>query len=534
MVTRFAAFIRTLHFFLWLCSAGIAQAQQLEIIHTNDLHSFLEHAENESRGSYAAVKATIDRLKAAARANGVETLTLDAGDFSEGTPFYSAGDGTDSMRIMLNMGYDAIAIGNHEWLVGPSQMDWIFGSVKPAIPLLSANLHPSPIYPNLSQYIEPSAELMRAGLKIAVVGLSTNDLLYKWRLTDGSIDDPNTTMKTQVSELRATNDLVIALTHIGVDADESLAAHVSGVDLIVGGHSHTALEQPVWVKNPRGKMVPIVQAGAHGNFVGDMLVDYEAGKPLQILRYNLVPVYTTDPKDPDIAQQVIQARHDLETRYGAEWLYQVVTVSDTPMESPGNHPTAWGNFYMDAIREAANADMALDSSEFFGPSQPSGPITRENLMNFYPRYFDLGQPMGWTVWTIDVPGWLLKIVMEITVGEGSFYNLSQCEFDIKELKPIPEITNMKVGGKPLDVAKIYHVAVTEGLGLGSKDMNWFLNLFFKPSDSGIPVWTAVENKINRAAVENGGRELSLKEAAPNHLPSSIRWTPARVDRFLSF
>src|SRR6185437_14478225 len=147
---------------------------------------------------------------------------------------------------------------------------------------------------------------------------------------------------------------------------------------------HTILRKPLMVNNPDGVPVPIVQAGAHGDYVGDMLLDYEPGHPVRVVNYQLVPVFKSQGQDRVIAQSVSDARHDLETRYGADWLYHVIGVTDTQMVNPGQAPTAWGNFYMDAIRESVGADMALDSSEFFGASQPAGPITREMLMDFYP------------------------------------------------------------------------------------------------------------------------------------------------------
>ena len=419
-------------FVAFLLFASSARAQQLEIIHTNDLHSHFESGDDESRGGYAAVKATMDRLKAEAQASGIETLTLDAGDFSEGSPFYMANNGEDSWRIVQEMGYDAITIGNHDWLVGPDQMNAIAAAVNPQTPLLSANLKVESRFGALNKYIIPHVEFTRAGVHIGVVGLSTDDIDYSWRITDGKIESPNDVGKSEVDELRLRNDIVIALTHLGVDADQSLAAHVAGIDVIVGGHSHTVLEEPVWVKDPEGRQVPIVQTGAHGDYVGDLLIDYEPGQPVKILHYRLVPVFKSWAQDATMLARVAAARRDLEKKYTPQWLYEVLGVSDAPWESPQEHPTPWGNLYVDAIREAVGADLGLDDSEFFGGNQPAGPITRETIMSFYPRTFDLTHPLGWTVWTIKVPGWLLDAVLHETVGTASFFNLSNCEFDVKD------------------------------------------------------------------------------------------------------
>jgi 5'-nucleotidase/UDP-sugar diphosphatase len=504
------------------------QAQQLEIIHTNDLHSSYEHSYDDQKGSYAAVKATIDRLKAQSAAAGIDTLTLDAGDFTEGSPFFMVGDGTESMRLVQEMGYDAIAIGNHDWLVGADQMNQIFSTVGPHVPFLSANLNADVRFTALHQYIHPSAQFEKAGIKIGVLGLSTNDILYRWAIKDGKIEDPQDTAKKEIKNLRKENDLVIALTHLGVTADQSLAANVDGIDLIVGGHSHTALTVPVFENSPNGKSVPIVQAGSHGEYVGDLLIDYEPGQPLKIFHYQLIPVYVTDPQDPSIASEVVTARQDLENIYGQQWLSEVLTTSDVPMEEPISHPTVWGNIWADALRETAQADIGLDISEFFGGTQAAGPITREKLMNFYPRTFDLSRKMGWNVWRLDVPGWLLKIVLEVATKEGTFFNLSNVTFDVITGHGAPEVKNTRIGGKPLNILKTYHCGVSEGLGLGSEGISKFLKLIFWQKDTGVPVWTAVENKIRAMSPV-----LSLKDVVPHRLPASVNWRPARADKLMS-
>ena len=505
-----------------------AQAHQLEIIHTNDLHSSYEHSYDEQKGSYAAVKATIDRLKAQSAAAGIDVLTLDAGDFTEGSPFFMVGDGTESMRLVEEMGYDAIAIGNHDWLVGADQMDQIFSTVGPHVPFLSANLNADGRFTALHQYIHPSAQFERAGIKIGVLGLSTNDILYRWALEDGKIEDPQNTAKKEIKKLRENNDLVIALTHLGVPADQSLVAKVGGIDLVVGGHSHTALQIPVWENNPSGVPIPIVQAGSHGEYVGDLLIDYEPGKPIKILRYQLIPVYVTDPQDQVIAGEVSAARQDLEAIYGQKWLSEVLAISDVPIEEPTTHPTVWGNLWADALRETAKADFGLDVSEFYGGTQEAGPVTREKLMNFYPRTFDLNKKMGWNVWRIDIPGWLIKIVLEVATKEGTFFNLSNVTFDVIAGQGAPKVKNIKIGGKNLNILKIYHCGVSEGIGRGSEGISKFLKFIFWQKDTGVPVWTAVENKIRRM-----NPVLSLKNIVPHRLPASVKWRPARADKLMS-
>jgi 5'-nucleotidase/UDP-sugar diphosphatase len=504
--------------------AASASARQIEIIHTNDLHSHFERANDPDQGGYAAIKGVMDRLKSQAARQGIESLQLDAGDFSEGTPFFIARQGQDSWKMIQSMGYDAIAIGNHDWFIGASQMEKIVTELNPTVPFLSANLKINPRYSRLNQAIRPHAEFIRSGLKIAVVGLATDELIYQWMVRDGKITSPYAAMKNELKHLRSRNDLVIALTHLGVKVDQKLAQKVDGVDLIVGGHSHTVLPEPIFEKNPRGVEVPIVQTGAHGQYVGDLLIDYEPGKPVKVVHYRLIPVKKDFEVDEAIHHQVQEAREDLESVYTPQWLYQKVADSQVPMEIPVEHPTVWGNFYTDAMREAVGADMALNDSQFFGLSQPAGPINRESLLTFFPHYFDVTKPTGWTVWTIRAPGWEIAAVLSAVVKAGTFFNLSQCEYDVKlDANGKPHLRNLRIAGKKVNYLKNYTIAVSEGIGKTAQNIVGGLARFLThPRDHSIPVWTAVEEKIARdpAALQN------LKLMVPHRLPAEVKWSPA--------
>ena len=476
--------------------ASSAQARLLQIIHTNDLHSHFEHGDSTHTGGYAAVKAKIDELKARAAAEGIDVLVLDAGDFSEGNLFYLADAGRESWRIMDQMGYDAVAIGNHDFLVGLPEMDGMVASVAPFLSFLSANFgfnHHQ--YPDLAAHVHSYSEFDRAGVRIGVMGLVTDELIYRWRAKGADIDSPVSVARGLMDRLRGKSDFVIGLTHIGVTADLNLVKNVAGFDLIVGGHSHTALFSPVYQKDPRGHGIPIVQAGAHGEYVGDLLVDVEAGQPLKIVHYQLVPVVQVDSGDRKIASEVQLAREEVEDRMGSKWLHDPIAFSEVPLEPPMTHATQWGNLYGEAFRETVGADISFDVGEFYGTAQEGGVIDREKLFQFYPRIFNQDKPLGYTVWKIDVPGWLLKIVFELAYGKQYFFNSVGLGFDVVSSGGKTRLQNFSVDGKPLHDFQIYHLAVSEGIGRGGEDISVLLRLFFEPKDSGIPVISAVEAKL---------------------------------------
>ncbi|MCM2280124.1 MAG: bifunctional metallophosphatase/5'-nucleotidase [Oligoflexia bacterium] len=487
-------------------------ARPLQIIHTNDLHSHLEKGDSDHTGGYAAVKGVIESLKARAAEQGIETLVVDAGDFSEGNAFFFADHGRESWRLIDAMGYDAVTLGNHDWLIGTRQMDEIIASIRPRTPLLGANVEVWQSVPALREHLRPAIETTRAGARIAIVGLTTDELIYSWRVDKGRITPPIEKARELVPALRDRNDFVIALSHLGYKKDRKLAYQVPGIDLIIGGHSHTALTRPAIQKNYEGRKVPIVQTGSHGEFVGDLVVDVVKGKPLKVLSYRLVPVFRDGPRDPEMETRVSGARHSLEQRYGTDWLYETIGHSEVPIERPLHGPTRWGQLSAETLHETAGTDLSLDIGEFYGVSQPAGPVTRETLMQFYPRVFDIHRSSGWTIWRVQAPGWLLRLVLTEAVKMRQYIITAGLTYQIKTNdQGEPRVSKIRVNGRKLVDTQQYSVAVSEGLGRGGQELSALLRLIFEPEDTGVPFWSALERKIRA----EGG---VIRERAPASLP----------------
>jgi 2',3'-cyclic-nucleotide 2'-phosphodiesterase (5'-nucleotidase family) len=481
-------------------TASRAPARPLEIIHTNDLHSHLDHANDPGRGSYAAVKATIDRLKFEARSQGIDTLVLDAGDFLEDSQFYLADRGAYAWKAMAAMGYDAVEIGNHDWLAGMAELDREIGLAKPPFVFLGANFLFDWDNPNLTKYMRRAFETYRAGARIAVYGLTTDEVLYSWAAKPTLIYKPEWEAAQDLPALRARNDFVIGLTHLGVKIDRQLVERVPGFDLIVGGHSHTELFDPIVETDPSGKRVPIVQAGSHGDYVGDLLVDVVPGKPLEILRYRLVDVYSNGPRDAAMDRIARDARDELDREYGADWLREVVGSTEVPLLNAvyQGHATVWSEFSGEAIRRAVGADVAIDSTEFEGFEQPVGPITREQLFVLYPRILSFGERYGYTIWTARVNGKVLKYALLEALALGMPINPAGLT---TEMDSSGHAIDFLIDGHPLNTARAYKVALPEAIARGAFGTNQYLELLFRNAhDSGIPVWVATERHLK----ETGG------------------------------
>ena len=501
------------------CAIGAtsSEAKLLQIIHTNDLHSHLEHATDHARGGYAAVKTKIEQIRAQATEAGIESLVLDAGDFSEGSQFYLAGQGENVWKVMDSMGYDAVAIGNHDWLLGPKDLERLISHTQPKFPLLGANYLFEPLYQNTGKTLRPYIETTRNGIRIAVLGLTTNELVYSWRAREGIISDPIKVAKEYVMDLRARNDVVIALTHLGVDKDKQLAAQVP-LDLIVGGHSHTMLEDAIMINNPNGHAVPIVQTGEHGNFVGNLLVNIEKGKPVQIIRYQLEPVYNQESPNAAVLAKVAEARAQLEKDYGREYLYETIgrTEDTLARQMDPLQPTTWSTLVADTIREGGDGDVAMDVNEFSGETQAPGLLNREQLFQLYPRMFDFKDRFGWTIWTTQVQGYILKTIMTQAAKLGLVMTFSGADFTVKMKKDKRHMVDFRINGAKLRATKTYTLAVAEGLGRGAKEISPLLSAVFQETkNTGVPVWRALEKRIQRI-----GGVIRPLEKKPDTITSS--------------
>jgi 5'-nucleotidase/UDP-sugar diphosphatase len=512
LLTRAAVAVGSFCFLLM--SSPEVWARPLQIIHTNDLHSHLDHSSNPSRGGYAAVKAVIDQLKWDARNQGIETLTLDAGDFTEDSQYYLADNGLQAWKAMDAMGYDAVTIGNHDWLAGPHFLDQVVGQAKPSFAFLGANFIFDGAYNNLTKYMRQWIEVVRGGAKIAIYGLTTDDSMYSWMSDPGFVYSPEWEAQEDLSKLRARNDYVIALTHLGVGADKHLVRRVNGLDLIVGGHSHTTLPEPVIEKDPSGRTVPIVQTGMHGQYVGDLLVDVEPGKPIQILHYRLVPVYSDGPQDDAMAKVVKQARERLDADYGSAWLHEVVGSSEVPLENAyyKETPTVWSDFLGESMRAVGEAEATIDVTQFEGFDQPSGPITREELFVLYPRIFEFSERYGYTVWTAFIRGWVIEFALKKAFSSGLPLNLVgiTCDVDAQG-----NAKNFKINGSPIVSMRNYKIAMPEGIVRGAFGISKLLKVVIKNAyDTKIPIWFATEQHLKQV-----GGVIKAPQAPPQTTPS---------------
>lgn len=249
----------------------------LTVLHTSDTHSRIE-PEKSGQGGLAGRAALIESVRDSVGADNL--LLLDCGDFSQGSLYYNVYKGAYEVDAMNLLGYDAAAIGNHEFDYGLENLALLLKRAR--FPFLCANLEFAGT--PCEGLVQPYAVVEKCGKRIGLFGLSPNPegLVLKEHCNGVVYSSPVEAAQRCADELRKKGcSLVICLSHLGFDApwgcgDEQLAAATEGIDIILGGHSHDYFDVPVVRKNSLGKDVLINHSGKYGCAVGLLSVGSDA------------------------------------------------------------------------------------------------------------------------------------------------------------------------------------------------------------------------------------------------------------------
>lgn len=264
---------------IWAYCTYTAPRTRLTILHVNDTHSQLEPVRS---GEYSGLGGALERaafIDSVRTADGAENvLVLHAGDFSQGSSYFSEFRGKMEDQELNAIGYDAVTLGNHEFDNGIEELGARLSGLE--MPVVVCNYDFSPF--EMGKYIKPYVIVEKAGKKIGIIGV----LCQLKDMVAGDIAnripefDMVSTVQRYADELRPQCDLVIVLSHIGYDehnpgdtTDPMVAAATEGIDLFIGAHSHTFLEEPGCVRNKAGRKVPVVQVGYAGVRMGEFHVD---------------------------------------------------------------------------------------------------------------------------------------------------------------------------------------------------------------------------------------------------------------------
>ncbi len=278
--------MKRLSILLLLISAATgAQAQDLVILHTNDTHSQIEPFRSGINNGLAGVERRLQFINSQIEEYGKDhVLLLDAGDYNQGTPYFTLGKGDLEANLMNLLGYEAATLGNHEFDNG---LDELARRLRiTGFPTLCANYDFSET--PIGELVQPYTIISKAGIKIGIIGLTTRlDRVVSYNIVKDLVWlDPIEAVNRYARELKEDEqcDMVIVLSHLGYREDDNdnydapsditLAKHTRNVDIIIGGHSHTFLKEMKKFRNLDGKEVSIVQDGAYGVYVGKLSINF--------------------------------------------------------------------------------------------------------------------------------------------------------------------------------------------------------------------------------------------------------------------
>ncbi len=523
-------------------------ASKITILHTNDNHGRFWH---NRRGEYgmSARKTLIDKIRKEKQAAGSVVLVLSGGDINTGVPESDIQDAEPDFVGMKAIGYDAMAIGNHEFdnpmEVLKKQQSWV------DFPFLSANIYDKKTGKRL---FKPYKIFNKNGLKIAVLGLTTDDTARVGNpeyLAGIEFRSPIEEAKKLVPELRQQADIVIAVTHMGhyqngnrginAPGDVAMARAVKGIDVIIGGHSQepvcmdlNAIEKYDEKFAPGKECVPdlqngtwIMQAYEWGKYVGqaDLVVSKEG---IKLDNYALIPVNLKIKKKDANGKTVKDAKGKTVRVYATEEITENAALKAllTPFQEKGQAglnvvlgktdgklegdrkkvrfiPTNLGYLIAEAQRSKVNADVAVMNSGGIRDSIKKGDITYKDILKT--------QPFGNTVCSIQLKGKELLSYLEFAASQpidsGAYAQFAGVDIEIKENKLI----KLTIAGKEIAPERNYKLA---------------LNSYLASGGDGYPKMTGKPGFINTGFVDADVLREFIKAKSPiavaDYAPTNVK------------
>jgi 2',3'-cyclic-nucleotide 2'-phosphodiesterase (5'-nucleotidase family) len=451
---------------LLLSSAAIARQAEisLTILHVNDTHGHITPYQDKSvdpERPVGGAEYLAKMIETERAANPDGTILLSAGDMFQGTPVSNLFHGKPVIEIMNYLHYDAMALGNHEFDWGQDVLQSIISSA--GFPVVSAN-----VFEPGGQHIprvRPYVILKRQGVRIAVIGITTPDTYYTSRpgnLTGLTFVHPEKVLPDIIRRVRAQGaSIVVALTHDGLDSDRELARKVSGIDIIVGGHSHTAIRDPVIESG-----TVIVQAGSNGIYLGVLNITFDLAEK-KILSYTrkdelrLVSAASGAQIDPNVAHIVDKYETQIKTEFS-----KVIGTAAADLTRDRAGESCLGDIITDAMREASGAGIAFQNAGGIRADIPRGPITMEAVFTTLPFEDDMV--------TMNLTGEQIRELLEKSVLSEKMLQVSGMRIVYDLSKPVgAKVASVELAGKPMEPRETYRIVTNDFLASGGDQFNIF-------------------------------------------------------------
>ena len=417
------------------------------------------------------------------RADRPDAILLDGGDTWHGSYTCHHTQGQDMVNVMNALNTEAMTF-HWEFTLGSDRVHEIIDTLP--FPALGQNIFDAE-WDEPAEYFKPYTFFERGGSKIAVIGQAFPYMPIanpSWMFPEYSFGIRDENMQAMVDEVRGLGaDLVVVLSHNGFDVDKKMASIVTGIDIILSGHTHDALPEPVLVND-----TVIVASGSNGKFVSRIDLDVRNGQMMGF-KHKLIPIFSdVITPDPDMAALI-----DGERAPYIDQLSEVIGQSESLLYRRGNFNGTWDDLICQALIEEREADISMSPGVRWGPSiLPGQDITREDIWNVTSMSYG-------KVYRTEMTGEFIHIILEDVADNlfnpdpyyqqgGDMVRIGGMGYRIDINKPqgerITELTLLKTGEK-IDPSKTYVVAGWASVNEGTE---------------GPQVWDLVENYIRRNGI----------------------------------
>jgi 5'-nucleotidase / UDP-sugar diphosphatase len=495
-------------FFCFSVPASQARAERLVVLHTNDHHGHpaaFPFKGKPSVGGLPARATLIEKI----RTRNENVLVLDAGDINTGRPESNLFDARPDIIGYNVIGYDAMAIGNHDFDRGKQVLAEQMALAR--FPFLSANVRTASGALLARPYIIKKFK----DFNVAIFGLTTVDtaaITYPDHIAGLHFEDEVETARKLVPRLREQADVVIALVHLGIydtprRGSLRLAREVPGIDLVIDGHTHTKLDKPVRVKNRvSGKMIPVVQAWKWGLVVGRVDMDVSRGEA-RVSRFEALPVNfptrgLAEARDLSVALEPFLRKTDEMLSDPIAWVPKKITH-----DKGRTRATPLGRLVAESMMWCARAlhpDFAVQNSGGIRDEIPRGTLTAKTVHQVLP--FDN------TVVVVDLDeNGLGRLLKHMAVGaarnDKGFPQVSG-GLEMTVETGSGRLRKARIHGKPLNPGRTYRIATNSYLAAGGDGYRML-------SDSGYVHDTSVcQREALTAYVRHLGKRLPSPEGKP--------------------
>lgn len=482
--------------------ASAQAATQVSLVHLNDFHSRHEpvaastaacRAGETCFGGSARMATAIAEAREAARQAGRASLLLDAGDEFLGSLFFTQHEGMAEAAVQKEWGVQAFTLGNHEFDLGPEKLAKYLAAVP--FPVLGANIDVTQ-EPALAGKLAPTVAFRRENLRVVVVGLTTPETpLLSQPGPNVRFTDPLEAANRAVWEARREGPAtVVALSHLGVGADRQLAAEVAGVDVILGGHSHTLVAPPIVVEG-KDRPVLITQAQAFGKYLDRFDLDLAADGRIAASQQHMRELTADIPEDLGVAAIVARFAEPLEALRR-----RVIGRLPEALDNRSCYVAscALGEMVAEAMRRSAEAEIGWQNGGGLRAGLSAGDVSVGDLLTML--------PFGNTVARVRLRGTTIKAALEnglsrLPQGSGRFPQLAGLRFTADAARPVghrvvsAEVREPDGSWKPLDPERAYLVATNDFLRRGGDGYAMFTEAALEARDDGPLLSDMVEKAL---------------------------------------